>query len=165
MTDPEKPEEKPNVVFDWAHLTELYDEGLHLVEEVADYLSTDGESDKKGLRPMALSVFMAESMRLTTRLTQMMSWLMLQRAVANGEITTEEARKPEHRLRKSPPRGDPRFADLGVLPDRLRDLIERSEVLAERVDRLEEEFHKGPDANAVQSMLQHLESEMQKPKK
>ena len=82
---------KGMVYADWAKLMEVYSQAISLVEETADYLSNEGEQEKEQLPPLALTAFMSESMRLTTRLTTMMSWLMLQRAVADEEITADEA--------------------------------------------------------------------------
>ena len=38
-------------------------------------------------------------MRLTTRLMQIASWLLLQRAVAEGEITADQAQAEKNRIR------------------------------------------------------------------
>ena len=68
----------------------LYAEGMGLVEETASYLDGPGRSASKVLPRMASVLYAAESMRLTTRLMQMASWLLLQRAVNNGEMNREQ---------------------------------------------------------------------------
>lgn len=158
--DSESGKDDAEIVADWAQLTEVYDEGMVLVEEAAAYLSEQGEIDKEELPPLAKTTFISESMRLTTRLTQMMSWLMLQRAVASGEISFEEARKPEHRLRPQPPEPAKNDIDKSLLPDTLTDLVARSERLYDRVERLEAEFQSGNAENVVQSMIDRIESEI-----
>ena len=65
----------------------LYREGMTLIEDVAAYLDGDGRSESRGLARDASFVYATESMRLTTRLMQLASWLLLQRAVNEGEIT------------------------------------------------------------------------------
>lgn len=158
MSEPDEPESGAVVVKDWAQLTELYDESMALVEETAAYLSDTGETEKESLPPMAKTAFISESMRLTTRLTQMMSWLMLQRALAGGEISEEEARQSENRLRQQPPA--PAATDRTLLPDRLAELVTRSESLYNRIERLEKDFRDGASDNAVQSMIERIETEI-----
>ncbi|CUX56782.1 conserved hypothetical protein [Agrobacterium sp. NCPPB 925] len=68
----------------------LYTEGMTLVEETASYLDGAGRTASKVLPRMASVLYAAESMRLTTRLMQMASWLLLQRAVNNGEMTRDQ---------------------------------------------------------------------------
>ena len=69
----------------------LYDEGMRLVEQAAEYLDGEGRVEAKGLSRVAATLYAAESMRLTTRLMQVASWLLLQRAANSGE-------KPSSRL-------------------------------------------------------------------
>jgi regulator of CtrA degradation len=77
----------------------LFSEGMTLVEEAAAYLDGPGREESRQLpRPVALA-YATESMRLTTRLMQVASWLLLQRAVNEGEMTTAEALSEKHRIR------------------------------------------------------------------
>ena len=151
---------KGMVYADWAKLMEVYSQAISLVEETADYLSNEGEQEKEQLPPLALTAFMSESMRLTTRLTTMMSWLMLQRAVADEEITADEVRKSEHRLRRLPNTLEIDGITKSMLPERLSDLVERSMTLYKRVERLEKQFFAGEKENPVQSMINRIESEI-----
>src|SRR3712207_4173675 len=70
----------------------LYREGMDLIESVAEYLDGDGRTESRLLTREASFLYATESMRLTTRLMQLASWLLLQRAVNEGEITAENAR-------------------------------------------------------------------------
>jgi regulator of CtrA degradation len=157
------PNATPEKSADWAQLMDVYREAMGLVEEAADYLANRGETDKDTLPPLALTAFMSESTRLTPRLPTMMSWLMLQRAVAEKEITADEARKPEHRLRRQPPGLKIDKVSETMLPPLLVDLVRRSTTLYERIERLEQEFHAERTANPVQSMIRRIESEIGKP--
>src|SRR5947209_9300759 len=77
----------------------LFREGMTLVEEAAGYLDGPGRAASKALRrPVALA-YATESMRLTTRLMQVASWLLLRRAVNEGEITPAQAQTERHRVR------------------------------------------------------------------
>ena len=68
----------------------LYAEGMALVEETASYLDGPGRLASKALPRMASVLYAAESMRLTTRLMQLASWLLLQRAANEGEMTRDQ---------------------------------------------------------------------------
>jgi regulator of CtrA degradation len=118
----------------------LYREGMSLIEEVAAYLDGDGRGESRQLPREASFVYSTESMRLTTRLMQLASWLLLQRAVNEGELSAENARTEKEKVRFSATptdRGGPGFAGL---PQRLLDYIGRGDRLFDRVqqyDRLE----------------------------
>ena len=118
----------------------LYREGMALIEEVAAYLDGDGRVESRNLPREASFVYATESMRLTTRLMQLASWLLLQRAVNEGELTPENARAEKEKVRFSPTpleRGGPGYVNL---PSRLLAYIGRGDRLFDRVmqlDRLE----------------------------
>lgn len=120
--------------------TLLYREGMSLIEEVAAYLDGDGRAESRSLPREASFVYATESMRLTTRLMQLASWLLLQRAVNEGELTPENARLEKEKVRFSATpeqRGGPGYAEL---PERLKTYIGQGDRLFERVqqfDRLE----------------------------
>ncbi len=63
----------------------LFREGMGLVEEAANYLDGQGRRESKCLPPYIALSYATESMRLTTRLTQLATWLLARRAVLNGE--------------------------------------------------------------------------------
>jgi regulator of CtrA degradation len=72
---------------------------MGLVEAAASYLDGPGRQQSRALsRPVALA-YATESMRLTTRLMQIASWLLLRRAVAEGELTSTQAASDKHRVR------------------------------------------------------------------
>lgn len=120
--------------------TALYREGMALIEDVAAYLDGDGRNESRGLSRETSFSYATESMRLTTRLMQLASWLLLQRAVNEGELTAENARAEKEKVKFSATpieRGGPGYDGL---PQRLRDFIAHGDRLFERVqqfDRLE----------------------------
>jgi regulator of CtrA degradation len=69
----------------------LFAEGMDLVEEAATYLDGPGRDDARALRSSLAGAYSTESMRLTTRLMQIASWLLIRRAIIDGETpsTTE----------------------------------------------------------------------------
>jgi regulator of CtrA degradation len=145
----------------------LYREGMALIEEVAGYLDGEGRDESRGLAREASFAYASESMRLTTRLMQLASWLLLQRAVNEGELTAESARAEKSKVTFSATpeqRGGPGFEDM---PMRLRDLITRGDRLFERVrqfDRLERGLVSGPPIdvhNGVADQLARLRAAYQ----
>ena len=71
---------------------------MGLVEETAAYLDGPGRAASKRLSRAAALAYAGESMRLTTRLMQVASWLLVQRAVRDGEIQLTEAASEKYRL-------------------------------------------------------------------
>ena len=115
----------------------VFREGMALVEAAATYLDGDGRKEARKLRPPHSLAYATESMRLTTRLMQLASWLLIRRAVSEGELTPEQAIEEQRKI-KLPVAGDQPARDLAVLPARLRELIEQSVKLQERVIRLDQ---------------------------
>ncbi len=111
----------------------LFRDGMGLVEEVAAYLDGPGREEAKGLaRPIALA-YAAESMRLTTRLMQAASWLLLQRAVNEGEMTQSQAETEKHRVKLSIQEAASGQSLFAQLPSRMQDLTARSLRLQARI--------------------------------
>ena len=77
----------------------LFREGMDLVEETAAYLDGAGRAEAKALERSASLVYATESMRLTTRLMQLASWLLLHRAVKEGEMTLTQANREKTKVK------------------------------------------------------------------
>lgn len=121
-----------------AYYNRTYDEAFELTVEarayVADGLGADRESTAFGKR----SYLDCEALRLTTRLSHVMAWLMVQRAVHAGEIDVDEAREAERRLGGREVCFDNDTALIESFPPRFRSLMERSLKLYRRIARLDE---------------------------
>src|SRR5690242_21017687 len=114
----------------------LFREGMDLVEETAAYLDGDGRGQAKALERSVSLTYATESMRLTTRLMQLASWLLLHRAVKEGEMTLAQAGKEKSKVKLAA--GDAHDStNLELVPVALRDLIERSRKLYANVRRLD----------------------------
>ena len=114
----------------------LFREGMALVEETASYLDGSGRQESKKLERSAGLVYATESMRLTTRLMQLASWLLLHRAVKEGEMTLAQANKEKSKVRLAACEpGDAK--SLALLPEKLQELIARSTKLQAEVRRLD----------------------------
>src|SRR6478609_3166998 len=92
---------RADVIADFAR-SELFDrtfqEGMDLVEETAGYLDGSGRQESKLLSRNAALAYAGESMRLTTRLMQVASWLLVQRAVREGDMPAAAACEERYRL-------------------------------------------------------------------
>src|ERR1700761_8204494 len=121
----------------------LFRDGMSLVEETASYLDGGGRQESKKLERAAALIYATESMRLTTRLMQLASWLLLHRAVKEGEMTLAQASKEKSKVRLAA--CDPGDAkSIALLPKSLQELIARSVKLQTEVRRLDATMHAAP---------------------
>lgn len=121
-------------------------EGMDMVEETAAYLDGPGRQDSKKLSRDDALTYASQSMRLTTRLMQVASWLLVQRALKEEEMSLTEARAEKYRLvTENKNESTLSFSDLAktayALPARLLDLLARSEALYERITRLDRSLY------------------------
>jgi regulator of CtrA degradation len=117
----------------------LFRDGMALVEETATYLDGSGRNESKKLERSAAMVYATESMRLTTRLMQLASWLLLHRAVKEGEMTLAQASKEKSKVLAACDPGDAK--SIALLPGKLQELIVRSVKLQTEVRRLDATMH------------------------
>ncbi|MCM0022230.1 MAG: DUF1465 family protein [Tagaea sp.] len=114
-----------------------YEETLGLLMSARHYCASvqPGErlADERGQR-LHLN---CEAMRLTTRLAQVMAWLLAQRAVDSGEMTAEQARAPKYRLAAHEICLIDSTARVREMSPKLAELMARSLTLFERVARLD----------------------------
>jgi regulator of CtrA degradation len=126
----------------------LFKEGMNLVELSAAYLDGPGRADAKALRRSVALAYATESMRLTTRLMQLASWLLLHRAVKEGEMTLAQANKEKSKVRLAACEpGDAQ--SLALLPEKLQELIARSTKLQAEVRRLDATMHAPSDLSVA----------------
>jgi regulator of CtrA degradation len=135
------------------NFSRLFRDGMKLVEDTAAYLDGPGRRESKLLDRAASLAYATESMRLTTRLMQLASWLLLHRAVNEGEMSLAQANKERMRIKMPaeeplsyPPlqAGEGRMGETPTLPAGLDDLILRSKKLKDQVRRLDATIHAPP---------------------
>lgn len=121
-----------------AFFDSTFEEALALTRQARDYLTHREPADRLKMSPADRMAASCETMRLTSRLTQIMAWLLVQKAVHAGEMTREEAAAPEFRLagrevceETRPP------VDGATLQPRLIELLDTSLNLYQRVARLD----------------------------
>ncbi|GIL01916.1 MAG: AraC family transcriptional regulator [Alphaproteobacteria bacterium] len=130
---------------------QLFADGMSLVEQSANYLDGPGRQAARELSRQAALIYGTESMRLTTRLMQLASWLLLQRAANEGELTRDQVieEKKKVRLETLPRSADGQGWD--ALPPAFVELVTRSLTLQNRILTLDQEIYgireAGPEAN------------------
>jgi len=118
-----------------------FQEGMDLVEETASYLDGSGRQSSKLLSRNAALAYASESMRLTTRLMQVASWLLVQRAVREGDMAPDAACEDRYRLSAEEVCRATGEAGIEDLPSELLVLLDRSERLYERVRHLDRRMY------------------------
>lgn len=119
----------------------LFHEGMGLVEESASYLDGEGREDAKGLSRTSAMLYGSESMRLTTRLMQIASWLLLQRAANEGEMDREQLLEEKKKIRLDETLQRLESPGWDQLPDGFINLVNRSVSLQNRVMKLDAELY------------------------
>lgn len=139
-----------------------FTEGMALVEETAAYLDGPGRAASKRLDRDASLTYAAESMRLTTRLMQLASWLLVQRALREGDLPVCDALEEKYRMGPRS-RREPGLRTVDdTQPEALLVLMRRANSLFERVGRLDDQIYgDGPPAgedaaDSVQAQLSRL---------
>lgn len=132
------PEQQQPVFF-----RKAYDETMDLMIEARNYMAFVERRERERTNLNTGLRMSCEAMRVTSRLTQVMAWLMVQRAVQEGEIPADAAMAEENRLAGHEVCGDETFARDEALPGGLRSLMDRSYRLYMRVARIEEQMLHG----------------------
>lgn len=122
----------------------LYNEGMRLVEQTAEYLDRDGRTQAKGLSRPVATLYAAESMRLTTRLMQIASWLLLQRAANSGEMTRDQVAAEKSKVRLDTASAHDETQAWHELPETFRNLVDHSLRMQALVKRMDEEIYGSP---------------------
>lgn len=114
-----------------------FDEAMVLTREARDYLAYQKNADLEGLSPVGRMAASCESMRMTARMTQVVAWLLIQRAVHAGDLTREQAAETKFRLAGQEICDDIEPLAAEPLPERLAELLVRSHLMYQRVARLD----------------------------
>lgn len=123
---------------DTAMFDRTFDEGMALVEETARYLDGKGREEARVLPRRVAMLYAGESMRVTTRLMQAASWLLVQRAVRDGDMEHSDALHDRYRLGSREICLGSCAEDTAELPAQLTDLLGRSDNLYRRIARLDD---------------------------
>lgn len=159
--DPVGPSVPPEAFTGGKLFDTVFTRGMALVEETASYLDGPGREQSKTLPREASLIYSAWSMELTTRLMQAASWLVMQKAVRDGEMRREDANSRKYRIRRDEPPLDPIAQQDRGLPPRFLELVGRAEALYEQICRLDEALYRAtsakPATNAVSDQIAQLQ--------
>ncbi|MBA4118487.1 MAG: DUF1465 domain-containing protein [Candidatus Puniceispirillum sp.] len=114
-----------------------YQDAIQLLERAHGYAESDLPRHLERMEPFDALRTSAEVMRITARLSQVMTWLMAQKAADAGLMSIEEASGPEYK-----PTNEPTCADatdeelLKFMPSMVGTLLDESLNLYVRVARL-----------------------------
>lgn len=136
----------------------VFSEGMALVEETAAYLDGPGRNLSQSLPREARLTYTSWSMELTTRLMQAASWLVMQKAVRDGDMKREDAFAEKYRLRRDGPALNAAAQANNGLPERFLELVENAEALFERIIRLDEALYSGKPRTPENSITSQIEA-------
>jgi regulator of CtrA degradation len=149
MSDSNSSNARVSIVRDFAS-SDLFDrtfkEGMALVEETAAYLDGDGRRDSRLLPREDALLYAGESMRLTTRLMQIASWLLVQRAVREGDMPAQDACDEKYRIAALNADGAEKPQ---ALPGGLLNLLDRSNRLYERISHMDKRMFIDGEAEEI----------------
>jgi regulator of CtrA degradation len=145
------------------HFDEVFRDGMALVERTAVYLDGQGRREAKSLTPALAVVYANESMRLTSRLLEIASWLLLRRSHSTGDITSEDAHVRRRCIKLATIGRPSHVKGFAELPQSLRKLIDDSFAMNDRIVRLDRAIEtcggrEVPDTcNPVAAQMQKLQ--------
>ena len=119
------------------HFQKLYRDGMALVEETASYLDGPGRQESRKLDTDLSLAYATESMRLTTRLMQVSSWLLIRRALNDKSIDRDQARAERRKIQLEAISRPSHVRNFEDLPAKLQELVHKSFRLLDVVKRLD----------------------------
>ena len=127
-------DQQPAVAF----FDSTYEEALGLACELRDHIAAKGGQGRPAPEEYQARLHgSCECLRMTARLTQVIAWFMVQKAVHAGELSREEARASHRRLGGQEVCEPGRELKGAELPPALADLQRRTSDLYARVARLD----------------------------
>ncbi len=118
----------------------LFNQTIQLLLEARQYFESEGKELESSLSGWHKHQYASEMARITMRLSCIMAWLSVQKAVCAGQISHDEARDQYPLDGQSTCLGSDVAAE-SVLPPSMNYLLEESRSLYERIHRLEQQFN------------------------
>lgn len=120
-----------------AFFSRTFNDAVALAVEARNYIAAYGLGEKSQLPVQVRLQASYQAMRVTSRLTQAIAWLLAQKAVFQGEMTERDLASDAYALSGGTLCSDPSGPELEELPRPLRSLLKRSHNLYQRVERLD----------------------------
>jgi len=121
-----------------AFFEKTFNDTKTLLLEARNYVSNCAADERRPLRPVDAMRMARDISRLTTRLAEIMAWLLTQKAVHAGELTPTEAARVDRRLGNGTVCMEEGLDYDGDMPPKLESLLDRSHKLYVRAVRLDE---------------------------
>lgn len=118
-------------------LPSIFNETLSLLFDAHQYFQSRGAIDQRAIEEGSRAHYANEMTRITLRLTSIMAWIMVRRAIFAGRIE-EETAGTQYRLEAVDVCREHRPDALASLPYYMNHLSERTHQLFERVFRLDD---------------------------
>ncbi len=115
----------------------VFNETLALLFDAHHYFQARGAKEQAEIGSTARPLYASEMTRITMRLTSVMAWIMVRRAIYAGRIEEDKASR-EYRLEATDICRDYDATTLSKLPNYMIYLSEKSLSLYERVNRLDQ---------------------------
>lgn len=121
-----------------AFIDKAYQEASDLLVEVRDYVAGQSPAADQAPSPADRLRLTQALSRVTRQLTEVMAWLLVQKAVAAGEITAAEAAETDAAVLPAGELGEKAAAEFdATVPLAARGLIDRTQRLYTRVAQLD----------------------------
>lgn len=118
-------------------LDRTFDEGVALTLEMRNYIAYREQADRREFDLTRCLEVGYQHTRISARLIQVMTWLLAMKALLAGEISPEQFAAPQYALNITEECSSDQNIDLDALPQGLRSLLERSQMLYSRIQRLD----------------------------
>jgi regulator of CtrA degradation len=115
-----------------------------LLKETHNYLKWQAPLDIKYMSQEDIFKVCHEAMRVTTRISRIIGWLMLQKAILEGEVSLEDVFYEKTRILRGPSCLEASSENDFQIPYRLRELLKKSRSLYIQTMKLEEVSLKNP---------------------
>jgi len=115
----------------------LFREGMELIEETSEYLEGEGRMEARALSEHIALTYSTESMRLTTQLMQLASWLVVYRGIAENKLTPEDVEEKRKKIKFNAVSRVDHIENFADLPKGLRVLIQATEELYDKIAKLD----------------------------
>lgn len=129
----------PATVHNVVMLPGVFNETLRLLMETHEYFHRYGEHDQSKFDARSRSLYCCEMSRITMRLSCIMAWLMVRKAVSSGKMDEKEA-MTKYRLDCRDLCMHQNIEVENFLPTYMNYLLDRSFELYRRVSRLDDDM-------------------------
>ena len=115
----------------------MFREGMELIEETSEYLEGEGRRQARDLDENTALTYSTESMRLTTHLMQLASWLVIYRGIAENKLSPEDVEEKRRKIKFNSIPCPDEIENFSKLPGAFQTLIHSANKLYQQVVNLD----------------------------